>query len=173
MAMETAARFAALAHRDLPFVENAWEFCRLAVCRPLDNAMLNLLFWIGANYHHPVDFPDTTGLSWTEGILWYLESILPRSRTSKSASRSLVKWGLWGLGSRPRRLLCHGPLISLLRHGLLDNLLCHGSPSCLFRHGLLVCLIRQGFRNGYHPGGLPSRVGLSWCFSSYPRLSCI
>ncbi|XP_016389017.1 deleted in malignant brain tumors 1 protein-like, partial [Sinocyclocheilus rhinocerous] len=28
----------------------------------LDDATLNSLFWIGANYHHPIDLPDTTGL---------------------------------------------------------------------------------------------------------------
>ncbi len=56
----------------------------------LDDATLNSLFWIGANYHRPVDLPDTTGLSWREGILWCLESVRPRSRTSPPSSPSAV-----------------------------------------------------------------------------------
>ncbi len=80
--METAARFSALARRDLPLVEYAWEFCGLATTTALDDATINSLFWIGANYHHPVDLPDTSGLSWREGILRCLESVQPRSRTS-------------------------------------------------------------------------------------------
>ncbi|KAL0182047.1 hypothetical protein M9458_021422, partial [Cirrhinus mrigala] len=40
----------------------------------LDDATINSLFWIGANYYRPVDLPDTTGLSWREGILQCLES---------------------------------------------------------------------------------------------------
>ncbi|KAL0163850.1 hypothetical protein M9458_039603, partial [Cirrhinus mrigala] len=47
---------------DFPFVEYAWE-------SGLDNTTINSLFWIGANYYRPVDLPDTTGLSWREGIL--------------------------------------------------------------------------------------------------------
>ncbi|KAL0185483.1 hypothetical protein M9458_021180, partial [Cirrhinus mrigala] len=41
-----------------------------------------LLFWIGANYHHPVDLNDTTGLCWREAIIQCLESIRCRSRTT-------------------------------------------------------------------------------------------
>ncbi|KAL0173806.1 hypothetical protein M9458_029774, partial [Cirrhinus mrigala] len=67
--MEVAACFSALARRDLPFVEYAREFCGLATMLVLDDATLNSLFWIGANYYHSVDLPDTTGLSWREGIL--------------------------------------------------------------------------------------------------------
>ncbi|KAL1269171.1 hypothetical protein QQF64_031460 [Cirrhinus molitorella] len=39
-----------------------------------------------ANYHHPVDLPDTTGLSWREGILRCLESVQPRSRSGPESS---------------------------------------------------------------------------------------
>ncbi|KAK2878539.1 hypothetical protein Q8A67_019330 [Cirrhinus molitorella] len=62
----------------------------LAQISASDDAMLNSLFWIGANYHRPVDLPDTTGLSWREGILRCLESVRPQSRTSPptSAQRS-------------------------------------------------------------------------------------
>ncbi len=64
-----ATKFAALAHQDLPFVEYTREFCGLANFATLDDATLNSLFWIGVNCHRPVDLPDTTGLSWREGIL--------------------------------------------------------------------------------------------------------
>ncbi|KAL0195201.1 hypothetical protein M9458_008773, partial [Cirrhinus mrigala] len=39
-------------HRDLPFVDYAWE-------SGLDDATINSLFWTGANYYRPVDLPDT------------------------------------------------------------------------------------------------------------------
>ncbi|KAI2660142.1 Cytochrome c biogenesis protein CcsA [Labeo rohita] len=73
---------AALARRDLPFVEYAWEFCGLAMRSGLDDATINSLFWIGANYYCPVDLPETTGLSWREGILRCLESVQLQFRTS-------------------------------------------------------------------------------------------
>ncbi len=41
----------------------------------------NTLFWLGANYHRPVDLPDTTRLSWREGVFRYLGSV--RARTSQ------------------------------------------------------------------------------------------
>ncbi len=50
------------------------------------DATLNSLFWKGGNYYRPVDLPDTTGLSWREGILRRLESIWPRSRISLPSS---------------------------------------------------------------------------------------
>ncbi len=37
-------------------------------CTPLDDATINTLFLLGASYHRPVDLPDTTGLSWREGV---------------------------------------------------------------------------------------------------------
>ncbi len=46
-----------------------------------DDAALNSLFWIEANYYRPVDLPDTTGLCWREAIIRSLESIYPRSGT--------------------------------------------------------------------------------------------
>ncbi len=88
--MEVTKLFSALARRDLPFVEYAREFCGLAVCTALDDAKLNSLFWIGANYHSPMDLPDTTGLSWREGILRCLESVQLWSRTSLPSSPSPI-----------------------------------------------------------------------------------
>ncbi len=82
--MEITACFAVLAHRDLQLEEFAQEFGRLAMWMELDDAMLNSLFWIGANYHRPVDLPDTIGLSWREGILQ--ESVQPLSGTSPPAA---------------------------------------------------------------------------------------
>ncbi len=66
--MDPASRFAALAHQGLPFYEYAREFCKLAAATAWDDATLNKLFWLGANHHRPVDLPDTTGLSWREGV---------------------------------------------------------------------------------------------------------
>ncbi len=85
-----AARSVALAHLDLPFVEYAREFCGLATRTTFGDATINSLFWHGANYHRPVDLPDTTGLCWREGILRCLESILPWTRTSPPSSPSAV-----------------------------------------------------------------------------------
>ncbi len=47
-----------------------------------DDATLNKLFWLGANHHRPVDLPDTTGLSWREGVFRCLGSVRARARTS-------------------------------------------------------------------------------------------
>ncbi len=87
--MEIAARFIALAHLDLPFPEYSREFCGLAAATALDDATILSLFWYGANSHRPLDLPDTTGLCWWEGILWCLESFLPRARTSLPPSAAL------------------------------------------------------------------------------------
>ncbi|ROL05642.1 hypothetical protein DPX16_4860 [Anabarilius grahami] len=46
-----------------------------------DDETLKSLFWNRANYHHPVDLPDTSGLDWREAIIRCLESVCPRSRT--------------------------------------------------------------------------------------------
>ncbi len=89
--MDVAAEFVSLAYRDLPFLEFAWEFCGLAAAATaLEDATINSLFWIWANYHRPVDLPDTTGLSWREGILRCLERVQPRSRTSPPSSPSAI-----------------------------------------------------------------------------------
>ncbi len=56
-----AALFTSLARKDLPLLEYVVEFSQLAVLTAFDDAALNSLFWIGANYHCPVDLPDTTG----------------------------------------------------------------------------------------------------------------
>ncbi len=41
---------------------------------------------MGANYHRPVDLPDTTGLCWKEGIIRCLESVRTQSRTPPPTS---------------------------------------------------------------------------------------
>ncbi len=53
-----------------------------------DDAPISSLFWHGDNFYHPVSLPDTTGLSWREGILC-LESVLPWARTSPPSSAAL------------------------------------------------------------------------------------
>ncbi len=66
--MEAGARFATLALLGFPFFEYAREFCGLATVTASEDATLNFLYLLGANYHNPVDLPDTTGLSWREGV---------------------------------------------------------------------------------------------------------
>ncbi len=80
--------------KDLPLVVFAREFSGLAVLTGFDDATLNSLFWIRANYHRPVDLTDTTGLCWREGILRCLESVRPLIQNLsivKPAGRSTVK----------------------------------------------------------------------------------
>ncbi len=62
------------------------EFCGLAKAKALDDATILSLFWHGANSHRPVDLPETTGLSWREGIFRCLESVLTRAGTSLLSS---------------------------------------------------------------------------------------
>ncbi|KAL0157280.1 hypothetical protein M9458_048526, partial [Cirrhinus mrigala] len=76
-----ATRFNSLAHKDLSLLEYVGEFSQLTVLTAFDNAVLKTLFWIGVNYHYPVDLPDTTGLSWREAIIQCLDSIYLRSGT--------------------------------------------------------------------------------------------
>ncbi|KAL0181207.1 hypothetical protein M9458_023613, partial [Cirrhinus mrigala] len=57
----------------------ALNFTHLAVTSPLDDEIMKSLFQIRANYHHPVDLPDATGLSWRESVFCCLESVLPLS----------------------------------------------------------------------------------------------
>ncbi len=80
--MDAASRFAALARKGLPFYEYAGEFCKLAVATAWDDTTLNRLFWFGANHQRPMDLPDTTGLSWREGVFQCLGSVRARARTS-------------------------------------------------------------------------------------------
>ncbi|XP_016086355.1 sterol O-acyltransferase 1-like [Sinocyclocheilus grahami] len=54
------------------------DFYLLAVTCPFDDETLKSLFWIGANYHRPIDLPDSMALSW---IIQCLESIRPLSKT--------------------------------------------------------------------------------------------
>ncbi len=81
-AMEFAARLFALIRKDLPFMEYAGEFCGLAAVMEVQDSALLHLFRLGACYHRPIDLPDTTGLTWREGIYRCLGSVRARARTS-------------------------------------------------------------------------------------------
>ncbi len=61
--MDAASHFTALAHQDLPFYVYSGEVCQIAAVTVWNDATLNKLFWLGANYYRPVDHPDPTGLS--------------------------------------------------------------------------------------------------------------
>ncbi len=69
-----------------PLLRELREFCGLAKAKALDDATILSLFWHGANSHRPVDLPETTGLSWREGIFRCLESVLTRAGTSLLSS---------------------------------------------------------------------------------------
>ncbi len=78
--MEIAACFSTLTHRDLPFVEYAWEFCTITAKTALDDATLNsvldrgqLLSPRGPPRHHRTELEGRD-----PGCL---ESVQPRSRT--------------------------------------------------------------------------------------------
>ncbi len=75
------AKFISLACKDLPLLMYAVEISQLTVLTLFDDAALNSLFWIRANYYRPIDLPDTTGLSWREAIIRCLESVYLQSRT--------------------------------------------------------------------------------------------
>ncbi len=85
-AMEFTACAYALSRRNLSFVEFAWEFCGLAVVMELHDTAILHLFRLGANYQHPMDLPDTTGLCWREGIYRCLGSFRSRVETSPLVS---------------------------------------------------------------------------------------
>lgn len=78
--MDLAVQFAALVHSGLNIFDFHFYFVKLAERTAFDDETSKSMFWIGANYYHPVDLPDTKGLSWREVIIRYVESIYPRSR---------------------------------------------------------------------------------------------
>ncbi|CAM4732978.1 unnamed protein product [Leuciscus chuanchicus] len=61
--MDYAARFTAVSHENTNFLS------------------FTGIFRIGANYHYPVDLPDTSGLNYKEAIIRCLESVWSRSKT--------------------------------------------------------------------------------------------
>ncbi len=69
MKMKFVDRLLTLILRKLPFVEYAEEFCKLAAATELHDVAILHLFRLGACYHHPMDLPDNTGLSWRVGII--------------------------------------------------------------------------------------------------------
>ncbi len=75
------SKFTSLAPKDISLLEYAVEFRQLAVLMAFNDAALNSLFWIGANYYRAVNLPDTRGLSWREAIIRCLKSVYLRSRT--------------------------------------------------------------------------------------------
>ncbi|ROL41264.1 hypothetical protein DPX16_5373 [Anabarilius grahami] len=58
-------------------------FFHLALTCPFDDESLKSMFWIGVNFHRPVDLPDTTDLNWREAHhqVRLMMSVRPRSRT--------------------------------------------------------------------------------------------
>ncbi len=50
--------------------------------------MLKSLYWIGANYQHPVELPDTKGLCWRKAVVRCLESVYPWSIPQHDAEPS-------------------------------------------------------------------------------------
>ncbi|ROL45984.1 hypothetical protein DPX16_15543 [Anabarilius grahami] len=78
--MVFGSMFTLVARNNPDFCSFTKEFISVALACPYDDETLKSLFWIGANYHRPVDLPDTSGLSWMEHILRCLESVRPRSR---------------------------------------------------------------------------------------------
>lgn len=73
----------------------ALRFSQSAVRTAFDNETLKSLFWIRANYYHPVDLPDTYGLCWRDAVIRCLDHIWIRSsqpskKPSPSSPRSTV-----------------------------------------------------------------------------------
>lgn len=76
---DCAASCAALG---LPFLDYTLRFSQL------DGETLKSLFWIGANYYHPADLPDTTELNWREAIIRCLKSVYPWYRPKPDPEHS-------------------------------------------------------------------------------------
>ncbi len=114
--MEFAAGVLALIRRDLSFTEYTGEFCGLVASTELHDApMLHLfrdapmlhLFRLGANYHCPMDLPDTTGLCWREGIYRCLGSFRSRVETSLRVSPLAHLHLRWSRPAHLRRRWSH------------------------------------------------------------------
>jgi len=81
--MDHAAKFTVIARESMDFLRFTQNFCLLSITSPIDDETLKSLSWIGANYYHPVDLPDTSELNWRDAIIRCLESVYPRSRTQE------------------------------------------------------------------------------------------
>lgn len=85
--VNSAAKFSTVAqisHNLLEYTE--WFFC-LAVTCPYDDKTLKSLFWIGVNYHQPVDLPDTSRLKLTERLslgVWRVSCPSPEHSQTQS-----------------------------------------------------------------------------------------
>lgn len=75
--MDYATKCTALACRSLHLLDFSVENHHAITCSN-DDETLKSVIWIGANYHKPVELPDTTGLDWMEAVIRCLESIYPR-----------------------------------------------------------------------------------------------
>lgn len=80
--------FTALARKDLSLLGVCDQVQSSAMVTVFDDAALNSLFWIRANYYQPVDPPDTTRLSWREVIIQCLESVYIQSRAQPNSEHS-------------------------------------------------------------------------------------
>lgn len=102
--MDYAAKFTAVAQMSHNFFTFTEHFCHLVVT----SKTLKSFFWIGANYHYPVDLPDTSGLDWREAIIRCLESIYPPvQNTARPRARfTTFDHGEIGVPHRRRATAC-------------------------------------------------------------------
>ncbi len=152
--MEFAAGVLALIRRDLTFVEFAGEFCGLASVTELHDAAILHLFRLGANYQRSMDFPDTTGLCWREGIYRCLGSYRSRVETNPRVSPLApptllrLRWSCPALlrWSCPARLrLCWFPSAAACPRfpSAAASFPSAATSQCLLRDCALQCLLRD------------------------------
>jgi len=82
--MEYSAKFAAVAQMSHNLLDFTVNFCHLAVTNLFIDETLKSLFWIGANYLHPVDLPDTSGLNRRDAIIRRWRAIARRNASARA-----------------------------------------------------------------------------------------
>ncbi len=127
--MDAASRFATLTRLDLLFYDYAGEFCKLATATAWEDATLNKLFWLWANYHRPVDLPDTTGLTWREGIFRCLGSVRARARTSPPSTAALPCPPAVSVASPPGASMASLPLENMASSMIIEPCKCSPVPT--------------------------------------------
>lgn len=88
--MDFTAKFAAVAQMSKDFFVFTDQFFRLAITCPYDDETLKSLFWIGANYHRPVDHPGRRASGQTTSSKQLSDPVAPPPASNRLGPVNLV-----------------------------------------------------------------------------------
>lgn len=84
--MDYTAEFFTLTHEGLSILVYTGHFCPLAKRTHFDDETVKPLYWIGANYYSPLNFPDLRKGTWKEAFIRWLQcsysQLMPSLKTT-------------------------------------------------------------------------------------------